>query len=1450
LKANLLIKGKKHTRENREEGLFLLQRIFPPLRRRKSIYVVTMLAVLLVSTFLAGFNVQSVRAATITVPDNYSTIQAAINAASNGDTINVRAGTYNGQVIINKTVSLIGENRVNTFINESAEIGDVVIIQANGVLISNFTINGYKRADPIIYPSYWVNGSGIRNQGYNNTVMINIGLTNAGHNEALIVNKAYNTALTGSYINGNIYGALFTDCTNVTLLNNDIRNNHGFTTSIWGDRTTTGQGIYLNSCYNVTMRSNILQENGDDFCINGEELGHFLHDIDTSNLLLNGTTRKIYYLINQHEKEFNVSSYPDLGFLALVNSTKINVHDFDLVDNTPAILLAYTNDSSVTNNTLRYCTWAMRVVHSSNNTILRNAFAPNNTDTLDMKYSTNNTIAENEVFDNTGSGFWVTNSSQNIIANNNITGTSGGIYLQYSDNNTLLGNNATNCRSWEGGIYFLYSCNNTMRNNIMQNNSVNFRVVAYFDTELSQFTHYVDPSNLVDGKHIYYLINHHGETVDPSTYPDAGFLALVNSTGIIAKNLSLEGMLLGYTNNSQIQHNIFVNYSESITMVKSSSNSISENNITKTGYGIQLFDHSGNNTLIQNNVTNVGTPCIETRYCENNTITQNVLKNSDSGVRVDSSPNTIITGNNATDHTFEGIEVEFGSDFCTVAGNTVANNDNSIWLQGASNCTVYKNDVSGSGFVGIRLAGGANNNTISENKIRDSGHDGIYFDIGADNNKIIGNDIKNSTSSGIELWILTSNNTVMNNKIADSGKDGFHLEWGSFNLITGNSITNSSNDGMHIEGYYQTDYPEYTIPFASWYNRITLNNVTQSGRYGFYIDSANNTIVHNRFVNYTTAASSDPSSPNIWDDGYPSGGNYWSNFVATDIYSGPNQNIPGGDGIADSPFIMNANNTDHYPLLESPIYSATIVAHCNTEGTDVSVAITKDGVSSGQNTPYIFTGLLGTHNFTVPSIDSSGHPFKQWNTGLNSTTITVTSGAIYTAYYEASTYNVTILAHCNTEGTDVIVPITKDNMSSGFNTPYIFTGLVGTHTFSVPSTDGSGHAFKQWSTGETTTTITVSSNGNLTAIYEAQIQTTYNATIKAYCNQDSCISVPITKDGLATCRKTPYCFVDLTGSHNFTVPCIDACGHPFKQWNTGETSTTITVDSNGTYTAEYGISPECLVVRGQNNQIYYRTRLPASTVWSSWTALTGSTSDSPSAAICGNELHIVVRGSNNGQLWHGYLNIGTNSFSGWELLSGSTPSPPTLTGNSTHLCLVVRGSNNQIYYRFYTLATRSWTDWSAVPNGTTLTSPAATLTGKTLQIAVQGSNSNQVWHGYVNFPSGTFSGWTLLDGSTPSSPALTCNGTGLCLVVRGSNNQIYYRLYNLAAKSWTSWTGLQHGTTPEAPAATITGGNLQIAVRGSNYDQIWFGSLQISTNTWSEWTLLDGSTPSKPVLTS
>jgi len=92
--------------------------------------------------------------------------------------------------------------------------------------------------------------------------------------------------------------------------------------------------------------------------------------------------------------------------------------------------------------------------------------------------------------------------------------------------------------------------------------------------------------------------------------------------------------------------------------------------------------------------------------------------------------------------------------------------------------------------------------------------------------------------------------------------------------------------------------------------------------------ASDNKFFHNNFVDNTQHVYVAFSGyANHWDDGYPSGGNYWSDYLGMDLNSGPYQNETGRDGISEIVCTIDADNTDHYPLMTSysPIYQGDFV---------------------------------------------------------------------------------------------------------------------------------------------------------------------------------------------------------------------------------------------------------------------------------------------------------------------------------------------------------------------------------------------------------------------------------------------------------------------------------------------------------------------------------------------
>ncbi len=148
----------------------------------------------------------------------------------------------------------------------------------------------------------------------------------------------------------------------------------------------------------------------------------------------------------------------------------------------------------------------------------------------------------------------------------------------------------------------------------------------------------------------------------------------------------------------------------------------------------------------------------------------------------------------------------------------------------------------------------------------------------------------------------SSNTNLSENSVTDNLKDGVSLYESSNNRLFRNNIANNW-DGIEL--------------IASNNNTICGNNIEANLHYGIGLcSSENNRAYHNSFVgNMYQQVSACANLPNIWCDSYPSGGNYWSDYTGVDMYSGLFQNETGGDGIGDTRYFIDENNTDGYPLM-------------------------------------------------------------------------------------------------------------------------------------------------------------------------------------------------------------------------------------------------------------------------------------------------------------------------------------------------------------------------------------------------------------------------------------------------------------------------------------------------------------------------------------------------------
>jgi parallel beta-helix repeat protein len=480
-------------------------------------------------------------------------------------------------------------------------------------------------------------------------------------------------------------------------------------------------------------------------------------------------------------KNTKIESF-DTGIF-LSSTSQCNITENEITDNDDGVSLS---DFSILNNI------------SDNNMSMNRFDGIVGTNSSDGNY-----ISENQI---TGNGWWgiaFYGCSDNGISGNNLTANAWagiGCYIHWGhgcSSNSITGNNIADNLY---GIEITDSSYNTLSNNHMVNNTFNFGVTG---SDLSHFVNYVDTSNTVDGKPIYYWIGEQNLTIPL----DAGCVVIVNCSRITIQNLKLvknmQGIVLAYTDNSIIAGNNITGNYEGICLTSSNYNCINESNIMASNLLEGVLLHSSSN----------------------NSLTGNSMTKSSRGIELDKSNCNTINWNILTDNN-EGISLFDSSNYNTISDNNIATGKiEGIWLYDSSNNSIYRNNLTSNNH-GIRLYNYSSDNTLTQNWLANN-NAGIILSEFSNHNSIYHNNLNNVDQ------VYMFDNLSINDW--DDGYPSGGNYWSDYNG------TDANNDGIGdtpyvIDANNTDNYPlmgmfsefNVSLPYDKTENVTIISNSTVS----------------------------------------------------------------------------------------------------------------------------------------------------------------------------------------------------------------------------------------------------------------------------------------------------------------------------------------------------------------------------------------------------------------------------------------------------------------------------------------------------------------------------------------------------------------------------------------------------------------------------------------------
>lgn len=823
---------------------------------------------------------------------NFTSIQAAVDAANPGDEIVVKPGIYEENIAVTKSVSITSEsgNFSDTIIQAADSSQDIFSIWANGVSIKGFGINGSESA------------AGIHFFGVIDCLIENNKLSNHSCGIDLYMISSHNT-LDNNEISDCASGISLSGSWNNNLSNNSISN--------------CSNGISLFDSPNNILENNKISENVEGISLTGESNG---------NTLTNNTV-----VLNE---ELGVRIYETSDNLIYNNyfNNTVNV-DSKVVLDTNIWNTTKTEGVNIAGGPyLGGNVWARPdgIIYPEG------ARDADRDGILDSQYS----IEGSQSID-----YLPLKELKpvTLTVSNNTGQTADFTSIQAAIDNAFPGDTVLISPGTYEENVDVYVINLTLTSEPGSSSDTIVRAASSLDD-----TFYV----IADGVTIRGL-NITGPVDSPSAgirlngvkYCNIENNHISTSYSDIALNASIESLNTFDENNSLPLNNSSSEAGFGILLDSSSTNILGNNTVSGNGTSI-LLRSSTENILINNSVSgsNYG---IWVDSSSNNILNGNNLSNNEVGAYLKTSGGNVLNSSTISNNTVSGISL-WDSVGNTLSNSTASRNNVSIVLQNSSSNLIDNNTVSSSNY-GFWLYSSSNDNKLDGNAALNN-RIGIHINASG-GNVLAGNAAINNIRSGISLWDSIENtlinnaasssyisislhnsskNTLINNTVSNSSY-GMWVAFSSNNNLSDNSASNNTF-GLYLKNSSVNRLSDNRVNSNSRLgiylgfsrsNILSSNRIVSNSEYGLYmLESGNSSIYNNYFNNtnntYLKGSNTDTRfnttqthAKNILNGKYLAG-----NFWATPNEDGFSQTHTDKncDGICDVAYAVNQECVDYLPL--------------------------------------------------------------------------------------------------------------------------------------------------------------------------------------------------------------------------------------------------------------------------------------------------------------------------------------------------------------------------------------------------------------------------------------------------------------------------------------------------------------------------------------------------------